>query len=99
MVGVARPVYELALTFLLKVFVVNMNTFARFDEIPAMTLQDIKETNRYGQTDRRMNARTENVKTVYPNTVCVGYSNKWTCVPNAISTVRSNLTIRFCCNK
>ena len=36
--------------------------FARFDENPAMTLQDIKETKRYGQTD----ARTDIVKTVYP---------------------------------
>ena len=36
--------------------------FARFDENPAMTLQDIKETKSYGQTD----ARTDNVKTVYP---------------------------------
>ena len=35
-----------------------MNMFARFDENPAMTLQDIKETKRYGRTD--------NVKTVYP---------------------------------
>ena len=34
-----------------------MNMFARFDENPAMTLQDIKETKRYGRTD---------VKTVYP---------------------------------
>ena len=39
-----------------------MNMFARFNENPAMTLQDIKETKRYGQTD----ARTYNVKTVYP---------------------------------
>ena len=36
--------------------------FARFDENQAMTLQDIKETKRYGQT----HARTDNVKTVYP---------------------------------
>ena len=35
-----------------------MNMFARFDENPAMTLQEIKETKRYGRTD--------NVKTVYP---------------------------------
>ena len=48
--------------------------FARFDENPAMTLQDIKETKRYGRTDRRTDgrtharthARTDNVKTVYP---------------------------------
>ena len=28
-----------------------MNMFARFDENPAMTLQVIKETKRYGRTD------------------------------------------------
>ena len=47
-----------------------MNMFARFNENPAMTLQDIKETKRYGRTDRRTDARTDartgNVKTVYP---------------------------------
>ena len=39
-----------------------LNMFARFDENQAMTLQDIKETKRYGRT----HARTDNVKTVYP---------------------------------
>ena len=39
-----------------------MNMFARFDENPAMTLEDIKETKRYGRTD----GCTDNVKTVYP---------------------------------
>ena len=39
-----------------------MNMFAMFDEIPAMTLQDIKETKRCG----RVNGRTHNVQTVYP---------------------------------
>ena len=39
-----------------------MNMFARFDDIPAMTFQDIKETKRYG----RMHIWTDNVKTVYP---------------------------------
>ena len=47
-----------------------MNMFARFDEIPAMTLRVIKETKRYGRTDgrtdARTDARTDNVKTVYP---------------------------------
>ena len=51
-----------------------MNMFARFDENPAMTLQDIKETKRYGRTDERTHGRThththarmDNVKTVYP---------------------------------
>ena len=36
--------------------------FAKFDENPAMTVQDIKKTKRYGRT----HARTDNVKTVYP---------------------------------
>ena len=44
--------------------------FARFDENPAMTLQNIKETKRYGRTDGRTHGRThtrtDNVKTVYP---------------------------------
>ena len=35
---------------------------ARFDENPAMTFQDIKETKHYGRT----HARTDNMKTVYP---------------------------------
>ena len=39
-----------------------MNIFARFDENQAMTLQDTKETKRYGRT----HAQTDNVKTVYP---------------------------------
>ena len=37
-----------------------MNMFARFDENQAMTLQDIKETKRYGRTE---GLRTDNVKT------------------------------------
>ena len=40
--------------------------FARFDENRAMTLRVIKETKRYGRTDGRTYARTDNVKTVYP---------------------------------
>ena len=43
-----------------------MNMFARFDENPAMTLQDIKETKRYGRTGARTHTHTDNVKTVYP---------------------------------
>ena len=43
-----------------------MNMFARFDENPAMTLRVIKETKRYGRTDRRTDGRMDNVKTVYP---------------------------------
>ena len=43
-----------------------MNMFARFDENPAMILQDIKKTKCYGRTDARTHTRTDNVKTVYP---------------------------------
>ena len=51
-----------------------MNMFAKFNENPGMTLQDIKETKRYGRTDGRTDGhtdgrtdgRTDNVKTVYP---------------------------------
>ena len=45
-----------------------MNMFARFDENPAMTLKDIKETKRYGRMDAHTDAHThtDNVKTVYP---------------------------------
>ena len=53
-----------------------MNMFARFNENPAMPLQDIKETKCYGRTHARTYARTDNVKTVYPTTnkVCRGYN-------------------------
>ena len=42
-----------------------MNKFARFDENPAMTLQDIKETKCYGRKQGGTHGRTD-VKTVYP---------------------------------
>ena len=35
-----------------------INMFARFDENPAMTLQDIKETKGYGRTQAWTDART-----------------------------------------
>ena len=64
-----------------------MNMFARFDENPAMTLQVIKKTKRYGRTDGCTDARTDNVKTVYPTTnkVCGGYNKE---VDNAITVKR-----------
>ena len=37
-----------------------MNMFARFDENPAMTLQDITETKRYGRMDARTEGQREN---------------------------------------
>ena len=48
--------------FVLSLCLAYINMFARCDENPAMTLQDIKKTKRYGRT----HTRTDNVKTVYP---------------------------------
>ena len=54
-----------------------MKVFTKFDEIPSMILQDIKETKRYGHTVGQSDGHSDNVKTVYPptNTVCGGYNN------------------------
>ena len=51
-----------------------MNMYARFDENPAMTLQDIKETKRYGWTHGRTDGQRENsIPTT--NKVCGGYND------------------------
>ena len=50
-----------------------MNMFARFDEIPAMTLQDIKETKHYG----RMDGQHEN-SIPSTNKVCGGIKTIYT---------------------
>ena len=59
-----------SLLFIIVICPVDMNVYAKFDEIQTITLKDIKKTKRYGQTHRRTD-----VKTVYPptNTVCGGY--------------------------
>ena len=49
-----------------------MNMFARFDENPAMTLHDIKETKHYGRTDGQ---RENSIPTT--NEVCGGYKTKF----------------------
>ena len=62
--------------FIISICPVNMKKYAKFDEIPSMTLKDIKESKCYGRTDGWTDGRTD-VKTVYPptNTVCRGYKN------------------------
>ena len=55
--------------------VLYMNMFARFNENPAMTLQDIKGTKRYGWMDGRTDARTDGQRenSIPPtNKVCGG---------------------------
>ena len=85
--------------------------FARFNENPAMTLQDIKETKRYGrtdgQTDTRTDGRTDNVKTVYPlqTKFAGGIKKEWFVrghKEKVVGTVNSNthtfcLFVCFCC--
>ena len=39
--------------FIISIGPVDMNKYARFDKIPSKTLKDIKETKRYGRTDRQ----------------------------------------------
>ena len=64
--------------FVLKICLAYMYMFARFNENPAMTLQDIKETKRYGRTDGRTEGQCEN--SIPPtNKVCGGY-NKCTSI-------------------
>ena len=56
-----------------------MNMFARFDENPAMTIQDIKETKRYGRTDTQTDARTDGQREnsiPTTNKVCEGYNKQ-----------------------
>ena len=42
-----------SLLFIIIICPVDMNVYARFDEIPSITLKDIKKTKRYGRTDAR----------------------------------------------
>ena len=56
-----------------------MNMFARFDENPAMTLQDIKKTKRYGRMDGRTHGRTHGQREnsiPTTNKVCGGYKKR-----------------------
>ena len=44
--------------FIVSIGPVDMNKYARFDEIPSMTLKDIKKTKLYGRTDGRTDGWT-----------------------------------------
>ena len=51
---------------------VDMIVYARFDEIPSITLQDIKKTKRYGRTDARTDGRTTGKQYTRPQTQFAG---------------------------
>ena len=53
-----------------------MNVYARFDEIPSITLKDIKKTKCYGRTDARTDGRTCKQYT-RPQTQFAGGYNKY----------------------
>ena len=77
-----------------------MNVFEKFDEIPSMTLQNIKETKRYGHTFVRSFVRSfgrTDVKTVYPptNTVCGGYNK--TFIILQLKTVIIKIAVQVYC--
>ena len=48
-----------SLLFIIIICAVDMNVYARFDEIPSITLKDIKKTKRYGRTDARTDGRMD----------------------------------------
>ena len=58
--------------FIVSIGPVDMNKYARFDEIPSMTLKDIKETKRYGRTDGWMDRRTMLKQYTHPQTQFAG---------------------------
>ena len=55
-----------------------MNMFARFDENPVMTLEDIKETKRYGRTEGRTHGRTHGQRenSIFTTNKVYGTTNK-----------------------
>ena len=64
--------------FVLSICLAYMNMFARFDENPVMTLQNIKETKLYGGTHVRTHVRTDGQREnsiPTTNKVCGAYKN------------------------
>ena len=49
--------------FIISIGPVDMNKYARFDEIPSKTLRDIKETKHNGRTDGQMDGRENSIPT------------------------------------
>ena len=47
-----------SLLFIIIICPVDMNVYAKFDEIPSITPKDIKKTKRYGRTDARTDVPT-----------------------------------------
>ena len=80
----SKSIGPLPLIFTSSICLVQMNVFAKFDEIPLMILQDIMETKCYGHS-----VGHSDVKTVYlpTNLVCVGYNYSFPQTIDAICEV------------
>ena len=57
-----------------------MNVFAKFDKIPSMILQDIKETKRYGHTDGRKDGQHENSIPSHKHSLRGGITKAFACI-------------------
>ena len=72
-----------------------MNMFARFNENPAMILQDIKETKRYGRTDARTDGQTDGrtdgqrENSIPPTNKVCGEYNKGTTILYSLRSLRT----------
>ena len=75
-----------------------MNVCAKFDEIPSMILQDIKETKRYGHSDGRSVGRTvgqrENSIPSHKQSLR-GYNNAMRFAVLRVVLFRVNFLVRF----
>ena len=58
--------------FIIIICPVDMNVYARFDEIQSITLKDIKKTKRYRRTDGRTDGRTTWKQYTRPQTQFAG---------------------------
>ena len=62
--------------FVLSICLAYINMFAGFDENPSMTLQDIKETKRYGRTHARTDGSTDGQRENSTPTTSIPTTNK-----------------------
>ena len=85
--------------FVLSICLAYINMFARFDENPAMTLQDIEETKRYGRThgartDGQTDGQREN-SIPSTNKVCGGYNKHLSQHWRFGSVIKAQVRLKF----
>ena len=67
----------------------DMNVYARFDEIPSMALQDIEETKRYGhtRTDGRENSIPTHKHSLWGGGIIIMGWSPWCYIPSFFKIV------------